>query len=402
MRDNGRLYEVIVVGGGIAGFCAAKAAAESGRTKPILLVSEEDRAPYKRTKISKKLAKGFEFDEFALEPPEWYAMRGIDLAVGQSVEAIDAPAHVIRLRSGDSFQYRRLVLAPGAEPIEPAGESQAAVGAYTIRTARDVEAVRSKLEQSASVAVIGNGVLGLEIAEQVSLMGKKVLLAGAGRRLLERHVDETISGKIEDLMRSHGIEVENSVRVSAFEGDLSGVRVDVGGTIRRFDVVLFCVGARPRVELARSAGVAVGRGIFVDDYLRTSDPDILAAGDAAQHSDGSVSFLWHSAEYQGELAGRNACGDLVEYDFKPFRLKCELFGGYFFGLNKPADPTGFEVLRSSDGECYRVFYFRDGRLAGVAMANDQERAKLYVQAVREHWSTEAVASSLPLGSLEPL
>jgi 3-phenylpropionate/trans-cinnamate dioxygenase ferredoxin reductase component len=401
MQDNQGLYEVVVIGGGIAGFCAAKAATESGRAIRVLLVSEEDRVPYKRTKISKKLAAGFEFDEFALEPSEWYEARGIDLAIGQKVEAIDAPAHTLRLRSGESFAYRRLVLAPGAEPVLPSGELPAPAGVYTVRTAHYVEVVRSKLEKSASVAVIGNGVLGLEVAEQASLMGKRVLLAGAGRRLLERHVDETISGRIEGVMRGRGIEVQNSVRVGAFEGDPSGVRIDIGGSTRRVDVVLFCAGVRPRIELALSAGVAVDRGILVDGRLRTSDPDILAAGDAAQHSDGSVSFLWHSAEYQGEIAGRNACDDPVDYDFKPFRLKCELFGEYYFGLNKPADPIGFEVLRSSDGDSYRVFYFREGRLAGVAMANDRERAKLYVQAVREHWSTEAVASSLPLGSLEP-
>jgi NAD(P)H-nitrite reductase large subunit len=158
----------------------------------------------------------------------------------------------------------------------------------------------------------------------------------------------------------------------------------------RFDAAVLCVGVKPDVALAEDAGLETGRGILVNDHLETSNPDIYAAGDCAEHADGSVTDLWHAAEYQGEIAAKNAAGGDIAYDGLLFRLKLEVFDSYFFSINKPRDPLAVENVESEIGKLYQCFFFEEDRLTGAIMVNDKERAKEYQQAVRESWEKQRV------------
>lgn len=391
-------YRYLIIGAGIAGLTAVRAIRERDPSGSILLVSEEDRVPYKRTKISKYLARGFERDDFAMESGEWYQENHIDLAVGETVLSVDPGLHRAHLPVVGEVRWEKLVFANGSLAILPPGMELGRAVAV-VRTASDVERLRQAVMPMKRILVAGGGVLGVEVAEQLTALGKAVVLAGRRAHLLGTHLNEEVSGTLENLLRENGVELLLNAPVTAIDIDRSRrgeVSVATPRGTTRADMAVFCIGVRPNIGLARSAGLATGQGIQVDANLRTSHPDIYAAGDVAEHPGGFVSFLWHAAELQGQIAGANAAGDLITHDLPPFRLKCEVFGNYFFSMSPPTVSEGIKVVRGLEGSRYRALFYRDGRLCGAVMVNDKERAKSYVKAVREGWHADELDERLPL------
>lgn len=391
-------YRYIIIGAGIAGVTAVRAIRERDREGALLLLGDEDRLPYKRTKISKNIAAGFERDRFAMEQEDWYRDNHVDLLYDDAVTRIDPDDHRVELRSGERARWDRLILATGATPVIPFETAESMEGAHVVRTANQVEALRRDMDGADRVIVVGAGVLGVEVSEQLRLLGKEVLLVGRSERLIGRHLDEEAATRLAALFREQGIEVLTGSPAALVappgRGSSARFEISVPEGRRSADSIVFCVGVKPNVELAAAGGIRVGRGIVVDERLETSSPDVFAAGDVAEHPGGYLSFLWHAAEHQGYIAGVNAAGERLVDDGLPFRLKCEVFGHYFFSMSPPQDEAGCEARRERQGDAYRVLYYRDGRLRGVVMVDDKERAKIYVTAVREGWSAEQVADRL--------
>ena len=435
-RIDRSAWDVIIVGAGAAGIAAAQTLARCAPRSSVLLLSEEDRLPYKRTKISKHIARGFAREQFAQLPPEWYAEQGFGLGLRARVVALDPPEHRVELADGTRLSWDSLILATGADPILPVlpfGPSAdlpqhppLPPAVFVLRTAAQVEALRAALGRAHRVAVIGAGVLGLEVTEQLRLLDREVLLIGRDPQLMARQLNPRAAQDLAEVLRANGVELRLQETVMGLERRPGGgVAVGLVGGEAEADLVVWCVGVRPRSELAARAGLRVDHGILVDRALRTSHPGILAAGDVAQHPDGTVSHLWHAAKHQGELAALSAAGEQIGHENPPFRLKCEVFGQYVFSMGVPAfdlpargaarEPAAavsrragsspvdteddelepWEAAEEAAGGMYRCLYFRGGRLSGALMVNDRDRAKLYEAAVREGWSRPRVEKELP-------
>jgi len=400
MRETGP--GVLIVGGGIAAYSAAAAVAARGYHREVVLISEEDRAPYRRTKISKRLARGFTAAELELQPEGWYRQIETDLRINTRVLALDPDTRMLTLADGSELSWNILVLATGASPVIPElagfeeGRRQGRI--FTLRTAQEAERLRAAAEDRKSAIIVGAGVLGIELAEQLWRMGLRVTLVERMKRVMPADLDEETSGFLAQLLGSRGIGLHLDSRVRRLEVDRPD-RVSVHTEQGRLqaDILVFCLGSQPRTELAGRAGLVVQRGISVDKGLLTSHPQIYAAGDAAMHADGRVTHLWHAAEKQGEIAGANVCGEEEQYINHPFRLKMEVFGRYFFSMNWAWIHRGREeTLRRRSGPVYQSFVFRDGRLAGVVMVDDKPRAQLYKQAVLERHDKTLVDQGLSL------
>lgn len=391
-------YSYAVIGAGIAGVSAVRAIRELDETGSILLVNDEDRPPYKRTKISKKMAAGFGLQDFALEPADWYREMNVTLAEG-TVGAVELSPRRIRLDGGEVFACGKIILANGASPWVPEGiEVVDAARVHVARRAEEIDRIREAAASVTKVLVVGHGVLGVEVAEQLRLLGKEVELLGGGSRLLSNRLNGVLSERLADLLTRNGIVLRMNERVHAIERREGGVAVLTGRGEHTAGLVVFCTGVRPNTDLARRAGIAVGQGVLVDEHLLTSHPGIYAAGDVAEHPNGYVSFLWHAAELQGRIAGSNAAGAELVHDRRPFRMKLEVFDEYYFSMNPPQSEEGCDVVEERDGEMYRCLYFREGSLTGVLMANDKPRAKEYVVAAREGWPKDEVDTRLPLAA----
>lgn len=410
------LYDIIVVGCGAAGSAAIEAARQQSTKARILFVGEENRPAYKRTKISKNFANGFEPHEFSLQDQSWYAHNNIDTAFGYRVSAVDSDAHTLTFvsqpgeRISRTVTWRKLILATGARPIFPPLPQEVRERCLHSHDIAKIEDLRTRVRalSKPEVAIVGDGVLGIEVAEQVSKLGAKVTVIGKGPYPLSPHLNGEAGTELATVLAENGVHIDRPAQPLQFSRKVQNNEeyIDIysgdGVELCRADALVFCMGLSPRTEVAVLAGLDAGAAIRVDRWLRTSDPDIYACGDCAEHPDGRVTHLWRDAMRQGEVAGKNAApavaaldteispdsSEETEYIYQPFRLKCEVFDRYFFSIGRPAPAAieNYEVREYRDGTRYVCAYFvpQTLQLAGVVMYGDKERNKLYMQAVLDN------------------
>jgi NAD(P)H-nitrite reductase large subunit len=366
------IYDYVIVGAGIAGLSAASAIAAHDPGATIALVNGEDRAPYKRTKISKNIYDGFEYDAFLLNKPGWYEARRITVFTGNIVATIDLRRQQVTLSDSKALSWKKLILTAGAGP-ERIGDCGEEEDCFTVRHIRDVEALRKRALKADTSLVLGMGVLGVEVSEQLSKMGLAVTLAGNGSRLMERQLNEHASDHLQRCLIDSGIKLDYGR--------------PAGPSPQGADIVVQCIGSNPDVRLAKDSGILTKRGVVVNDYLETSVSNVYAAGDIAEHEDSAICHLWHEAEHQGTYAGINAAGKRTACPRVPFRLKCEVFGHYYFSINLGAAYCS-NLAKVEKNDPYRCYYLEEGVLNAIVMIDDPKNAKLYETAVRERWNVK--------------
>ncbi|WP_432061320.1 NAD(P)/FAD-dependent oxidoreductase [Streptomyces sp. S1] len=268
---------IVVVGGGTAG-------ARLARRLPVTLLGEEPHAPYNRVLLADVLAGRY--------APEVIALPGAlgPARLGTRAVRIDRAARTVECADGSLVGYDRLVLATGSNPVLPPlrGLRGAALpaGVHPFRTLDDCLALRAAVRPGARAVVVGGGLLGVSAARALAALGADVVLAQQGERLMERQLDAHASALLREHVESLGVEVHTECRVGGLrqrDGAVTAVELADGFVLDAGVVVLAC-GVRPRVALAREAGLDVATGIVVDDELRTSDPSIHAVGDYAEHA----------------------------------------------------------------------------------------------------------------------
>jgi len=298
------------------------------------------------------------------------------------------------MASGKVLRWNSLLLATGGAARRIDGPDHSA-GVHVVHTAADVEDLIADLDSNERVLVVGGGVLGVEISDQLASRGLDVSLAVAGERLMPRQLNEHASEILLGEFGAAGVGVTFGCPIWEYDnGTTNRFSVTISGVAKGFDRVIAAIGIIPDVELARRAGLSTSRGILVNDHLETSEPGVYAAGDVAEHPDGSITHLWHAAEHQGRIAAQNILGaDRSDVDV-PFRLKCEVFGRYFFSIGMPVEGGDVEAVEDA-AAYYRCLYFVKDRLVAVMMIDDPDRAKTYERAVRERWDRERVRSELP-------
>jgi 3-phenylpropionate/trans-cinnamate dioxygenase ferredoxin reductase component len=306
---------MVVVGAGQAGGRAALTLREAGHLGPIVLLGTETAAPYERPPLSKEFLQGQRTAEtFTLANREALAEAGIEFRPATTVTAIDRRERTVTLEDGRVLPYAKLLLATGREPRRLPVVPELAGAVHVLRDLADAEALQAKLLPGAHLAIIGGGFIGLEVAASARALGADATVIEILPRLLSRCVPPRIAASLERRHTAAGVEVifGRSIEQIAPAARRTAIALDDGRVIEA-DAVLVGIGATPRTALAEAAGLAVDHGILVDDLLRTSDPDIYAAGDvtACPHPSGDgLQRLesWQNAEEQGARAARNMLG----------------------------------------------------------------------------------------------
>jgi NADPH-dependent 2,4-dienoyl-CoA reductase/sulfur reductase-like enzyme len=292
-----RHVDVLLIGGGVAAARCARTLRRNGYGGSILLVSDEDLAPYNRPPLSKELLREDLPVELTLaEPMSWYERRGVELRLSTPVSAIDPAARTATLADGSVIRFGQALLATGAEPrrpSQPGGEH-----ARLLRTLSDAIALREMAVAGARAVVIGGGFIGVEVASSLAARGLSVTLLERSAALWAGSLGEPLSAWAVERLSTSGVAVRLSTPVSAIGAD----GVAVGNETLAADLVLAGVGVEPRVELARDAGLEVDDGVVVDAGQRTSAAGIFAAGDMARPRDGVRVEHWHAARESGERA----------------------------------------------------------------------------------------------------
>jgi 3-phenylpropionate/trans-cinnamate dioxygenase ferredoxin reductase component len=378
-----RSYDVLIVGGGHGGAQAAIALRQAKFAGSIAIVTEETEYPYERPPLSKDYFAGEKpFDRIMIRPAAFWAERDIDMLLGQRVDKVDAAAHSVTTCDGDMIGYGQMIWAAGGAPRWLPCDGANLAGVHYIRNRRDVDAILERLDDVSDVAIIGGGYIGLEAAAVLTKMGKKVILLEAMNRLLARVAGEPLSRFYEAEHRAHGVDVRLDVQVTAVEGHeaVTGIRLADGRVIPA-QMAIVGIGIVPAVGALLNAGAAGGGGVDVDEYCRTSLPDIYAIGDCAAHANdfaGGAVMRVESVQNANDMANavaRSIAGELTAYHAVPwfwsnqYDLRLQTVG-----LSVDYDATvvrGDPVSRS-----FSVIYLKQGRVIALDCVN---MVKDYVQ-----------------------
>lgn len=308
------MLHIVIIGAGECGARAAFALRERDFDGRITLVGAEEHLPYERPPLSKDALLNGDAPKLVSEATR-YAEAGIDVRTGVGAESIDPAAKCVRLSNGDSLTYDRLLLATGARPRPFPGFSGTSKLIRTLRTHGDAIAIRAALQPGKHLAIIGGGFIGLELAATARKLGAKVTLAEGLPRILSRGVPEEIAAVVAGRHAANGVEILCGARIQGLAEGREDTRIHLEDRQSiAADMIVVGIGAIPNVELARDAGLAIDNGIAVDTHLRTSDPDIFAAGDCCSfplpHYGGRRVRLeaWRNAQDQGALAAANILG----------------------------------------------------------------------------------------------
>lgn len=389
-------YPIIAVGASITSISFIRTLRSHGDKRKVLLIHGEDRLPYKRTKINKNMVRGFDKDEFKIADEKWYSENNVDLIYDRVID-VDQKVKEIRTRNNMEYSYDKLLISTGAVSVIPQISGVEKTEIHGVQNAHDVERVLEKSGTKDRFLIIGGGVEGIETADQLIRKGKKVILASRMKLPLQKLFPKKISTTLKEAMLQKGVEFLSGVSVSSIQHIGGAYQVNLHGQVYQFDVIVACTGAVPNIDLGKKAGLEVEHGIVVDEYMQTSNKDILAAGDVAQHARGVVTGLWHAAEHQGELAAYNILKKPQAHTLPPYRLKTEVFGLYLFsGAYEDVVPGVDTEVEEQHGAITRFMYYKNESVKAAVFVNDQERAKTYQKALMERWNKNKVEQELPL------
>jgi NADPH-dependent 2,4-dienoyl-CoA reductase/sulfur reductase-like enzyme/nitrite reductase/ring-hydroxylating ferredoxin subunit len=312
---------IVIVGGGAAGFAAADMLRRQDYQGEIILLSSDAAPPVDRPNLSKDYLAGSAPEEWVpLQPASFYDDNAIDLRLNANVVRIDPKAREAALADGETVGFDRLLLATGAEPLQPSIPGAAPSDLLVLRTFADSRAIVERAKTARNAVVLGASFIGLEVAASLRARELDVHVVAPERLPMERILGPDLGAFIRKLHEEHGVVFHLENTAAAVEG--KRVRLS-GGTVLDADVIVAGLGVRPRVELAEAAGLTIDRGVAVDATLQTSAPGIFAAGDVARWPDprsgNSIRIEhWVVAERQGQVAALNMLGERKPFDAVPF------------------------------------------------------------------------------------
>jgi len=391
---------LVVIGNGMAAarFAEELSSRALGRYA-VAVVGAEPRLAYNRVLLSSVLAGEVASSDIELKPPGWWRDRGITLRYGCRATAIDTRARTIDVADGRPLPFSKLVFATGSQPIRPAISGMALPGVITFRDINDIWTIWHRAGAGDRVVVIGGGLLGLEAAYGLAKAGARVTVLHLMDRLMERQLDARAAVMLQRAVEAMNIEVILNADTAEIGGQhrVEGVTLKDGRTIEA-DAVVVAIGIRPNADLARDAGVAVKRGIVVDDALETNVAGIHAIGECAEHR-GICYGLVEPAHEQARvladrLAGRNArySGSVLATNLKVSGVSVFSAGDFL-----ASDDTDEIVLTDPGRGVYKKLVIAQGHLAGVVLFGDTADGLWYLDLIRSGTDIETIRDDLAFG-----
>lgn len=377
---------LVVIGNGMAGCRAVEEllARDPARYR-VTIFGAEPRVNYNRIMLSPVLAGEKCFDDIVINDAAWYTDNGIALVAGDPVAAIDRAAKTVTTRSGIVEAYDRLLIATGSDPFIIPVPGKDLPGVIAFRDMDDVDTMLAAADAGGDAVVIGGGLLGLEAAHGLSLRGMKVTVIHLMPTLMERQLDEAAGWLLKNALEARGQTILTGADTAEIIGDgkVEGVKLK-DGTLIPASLVVMAVGIRPSVALARDAGLAVGRGIQVDDHMVTSDPAVLAVGECVEHDGqvyGLVAPLWDMC--------RSLADGLVEkptgYRGSVTSTKLKVSGIDVFSAGDFSGGDSCEdiVLRDASRGVYKRVIVKDDRIVGAVLYGDTADGNWYFDLLKK-------------------
>jgi 3-phenylpropionate/trans-cinnamate dioxygenase ferredoxin reductase subunit len=365
----------VIVGAGHAAGQLAASLRQRGFEGRIVMIGEEAQLPYQRPPLSKKYLSGeIGLDRVYFKPPAFYKEAKVETRLGTRVASIDRAAKTVALEGGEVLAWDKLALTTGSRvrrlPI-PGADLK---GLHYLRTVDDVDGMRDAFEPGKNLVIVGGGYIGLEVAAVATRLGLKVTVLEMEARVLQRVTSPELSNFFQAFHKDKGVDIRCETAIASFEGDgRLEFAVTAEGTKIPADIALLGVGIIPNTQLAAEAGLEAANGIAVDEFCRTSDENIFAAGDCTEHP----SALYdrrirlesvHNALEQAKTAAAAMCGTLKAYDQVPWFWSDQ----YDLKLQIAGLSTGYDtVVQRGDPAAnkFALFYLKDGVLIAVDAVN---------------------------------
>lgn len=363
----------VVVGGGLAGARSVEELRDLDGEARIVLVGGERTLPYERPPLSKEYLLGNkQLAEFTPLDSAWFSDNQVEPMLGIFATGIDSGDQIVHLSDGTSLRYDGLVLATGSRPRSLDLPGAGRPGVQTLRTVEESDQLREALKAKTPIVIDGGGWIGLEVAAAARHYDAPVTVVVRGDKILTQLGDE-IGDRFLAMHRDHGVEFILNTELASIDGEgdsgkVTGVTLDDGRTVQAGHVLL-AVGAEPRLELARHAGLDIDGGVLADDTLITSDPHIVAVGDIVNAENSWVGGRvrvehWATALNQPPVAARTLVGDEAHFDSPPYFFTDQYDVGMEFRGQIPEEYT---LIQRGEGEEYLVFWLNPEGVVRAAM-----------------------------------
>lgn len=391
---------LVIVGNGMA---AARLVDELAKTAlgryAVAVIGEEPRLAYNRVLLSSVLAGETGSHEIELRPADWWRHRGVTVRYGYRVTEIDTGRRELKIAGEESMEYSKLVLATGSTPLRLNVPGADLAGVHTFRDTRDVDLLLTLAAAKKRVVVVGGGLLGLEAAYGLAKAGAPVTLLHLMDRLMERQLDGPAADLLKTLVERKGIRILLNASTARIHGDghVEAVELADGSRIEA-DAVIFAAGIRPNIGLAREAGIAVNRGIVVNDEMQTASPDIYALGECAEHR-GTCYGLVEPAYEQARMLARHLAGRPAAYQGSVVSTNLKVSGVSVFSAGDFIGAAGSESLVLTDRRrgTYKKLVIAEGRLTGAVLIGDTVDALWYLELIRNREKVAAFRADMMFG-----
>jgi nitrite reductase (NADH) large subunit len=391
---------LVIIGNGMAAarLCEELSQRALGRYA-IAVIGKEPRLAYNRVLLSSVLAGEVAAGDLTVKPADWWRKHGVTLCYGTGATAVDPAARTVTLEDGTTMPYSKLVFATGSRAIRLPIPGADLPGVLTFRDLADTESLLRAARRGSRAVVIGGGLLGIEAAYGLAKAGVAVTLVHLMDRLMERQLDPRAAALLKRAVEAKGITIELEAATATLHGNGRVESVELrDGRRLPVNTVVIAVGIAPNAEIARAANLTVNRGVVVDDGLATSDPNIFAIGECAEHC-GTCYGLVEPANEQAlalaeRLAGRNAA-----YTGSVNGTNLKVSGVHVFSVGDFLGAPGTEsiVLADAGLGTYRKLVIENERLVGAVLYGDTADARWYLDLLRTGASIEAVRQDLAFG-----
>jgi nitrite reductase (NADH) large subunit len=365
----------------------------------IAVIGNEPRLAYNRVLLSSVLAGETASHDIELKPAAWWRERGVTLKYGCLATEIDLGRRELKIANEESIAFSKLVLATGSTPLRLDVPGADLTGVHTFRDSRDVDLLLALAARKKHVAVIGGGLLGLEAAYGLAKAGAPVTLLHLMDRLMERQLDAPAAELLKALVERKGIKVLLDANTARLHGAtrVEGIELADGRRVEA-DAVVFAAGIRPNIALAGDAGIAVNRGVVVDDCLQAAAPDIFALGECAEHR-GVCYGLVEPAYEQARVLAAHLAGRAASYGGSVVATNLKVSGVNVFSAGDFIGAEGSEtiVLNDAKGGTYKKLVIAEGRLTGAVLVGDVVDALWYLQLIRERSPVAKIRKGMMFG-----
>lgn len=378
--------KIAIAGNGICGIAAARFISEEAPEEKVTIFTDEQYHYYPRPRLNQLLSEKADLSQLFPYSEEWFKKRNIEVNLGKAIQSIDPASKSLILADSGKYNYDKLLLAIGSSPFVPSIEGVHAEGVFTLRTIDDVLRIRAYSRGKRRAVVIGGGLLGLETARALSILGLKVAVLEVVSRLLPRQLDEEGAQILKSQVEKFGIEVILETTCSQFllEGTKKYLITKESGKLEA-DFFVISAGIRSNIDIAKQSGINAERGIIADKNLRTNYDDIFAAGDCAEFN-GIIYGIIPAAIEQGKSAAANIIGRQTEYKGTLFQTTLKVVGIDLtsLGIVNP-EGEGYEEVKvkSVAKGTYRKAVIKDGRVVGAIILGDKRGVSELTRIIKE-------------------